>query len=60
MMPIVNIENMTDNDRAMLTSYCHHWNIIPRHMEVVAYRNGKPVCRPKAGGEEEEFDLILI
>lgn len=45
MMPIVNIADMTENDRALLTSYYRHWNIIPPSMECVGFKNDKPLFR---------------
>ena len=42
----INVDNMTDRDRALLTSYYRHWNIITRDMECIGYRDGKPVFRP--------------
>ena len=42
----INVDNMTDRDRALLTSYYRHWNIITDAMECIGYRDGKPVFRP--------------
>ncbi len=42
----IHVDRMTDNDRALLTSYYRHWNIIPRNMECIGYRDGKPIFRP--------------
>lgn len=44
-MPIVNIADLTENDRAMLTSYYRHWNVIPRNMECIGFKDGKPLFR---------------
>ena len=43
---IINTEQMTDMDRALLTSYYRHWWIIDESMECIGYRDGKPVFRP--------------
>lgn len=41
----IHVDNMTQRDRDLLTSYYRHWNIITREMECVGYRDGKPVFR---------------
>ena len=51
MMPIVNVANLTEHDRRMLTSYYRHWNLCPKGWECVGYRDDRPVFRPE---KEEE------
>ena len=43
---IIDMKNMTDTDRALLTSYYRHWRIIEDNMECIGYKDGKPVFRP--------------
>ena len=42
----IKTDRMTDQDRALLTSYYRHWRIIEDNMECIGYRDGKPVFRP--------------
>lgn len=42
----IDMTNMTQRDRDLLTSYYRHWNLIDEAMECIGYRDGKPVFRP--------------
>lgn len=46
MLPIMNIENLTQRDLDLLTSHYRHWWIIDDSMECVGWKNGKPLFRP--------------